>query len=212
MKITKYIHSCLLVQDQNKTFLFDPGLFTYNAKVIDLATLTSLDYILITHEHADHFHLPFVKELVGKFPSVKIISNASVVSQLQKEHITASAIGDMYVHLESAPHEKLWDKEVPPHVVINILDKLTHAGDSLSFIKSNEVLALPIQAPWGSTREAVEKALSVNPKVIIPIHDWHWKEDIRMGMYDRLEEFFATKGIEFKKAETGVTLEIKTTY
>ncbi len=208
MKITKYLHSCLLVEEQGKTLLFDPGIFTYNAKVLDIQKLAALDYILITHEHPDHMHLPLIHELVAKFPEVKIITNPSIVKLLEKENIKALSTDDDIVSLELLTHEKLWDKEPPQNAVISIFDKLTHVGDSMHFSKSYNVLALPLTAPWGSTTDAVIKALEMNPKIIIPIHDFMWKDEIRVAMYDRLTGFFKEKGIEFKSMETGDLVEI----
>jgi L-ascorbate metabolism protein UlaG (beta-lactamase superfamily) len=208
MKITKYLHACIVVEDQNMTFLFDPGVFTYNAQALDLSRIAKLDYLLITHEHADHFHLPFIKEIVAKFPQVKIVTNKAIVELLQKENIQASSQKDEVVQLDTVDHEKLWDLKTPEHVVIHVLNKFTHAGDSLHFSKTHDVLALPITAPWGSTTEAVNKALSLKPKVIIPVHDWMWKDEIRKGMYQRLTEFFPTYGIQFKGLETGEPLQV----
>jgi L-ascorbate metabolism protein UlaG (beta-lactamase superfamily) len=208
MKITKYLHSCLLVEEQGKTILFDPGVFTYTEKALSAEKLTNLDYILITHEHEDHMSLPFIHELVSKFPEVKIITNPSIVSLLEKETIKSSSTGDDIVSLEILTHEKLWDKEPPQNAVISIFNKLTHAGDSLHFSKSSDILALPLTAPWGSTTEAVTKALAMGPKVIIPIHDFMWKDAIRIGMYERLQGFFKEKGIDFKSMETGELKEI----
>lgn len=207
MQISKLLHSCLLVEEQNTTFLFDPGIYTYEAKVLHLSSLVKLDYLLITHEHADHFHLPLVKEIAQKFPAVKIVTNQSVAGILAKENIHA-AITDTIITVEETPHEKLWDKQTPENIAITIFNKLTHPGDSLHFIKSADILALPIAAPWGSTTEAVNKALEIKPKAIIPIHDWMWKDEIRTGMYQRLKTFFAEKNIDFKTPETGKIIEV----
>ena len=198
MKISKYLHSCLLVKEQDKTILIDPGIFTYNEKALDLNQLTKLDYILITHEHADHCHPLFIQELMSKFPDVKIISNPSVVELLKREEIEASSEGNEFIQLENLTLEKLWDKNPPQNTVFKIFDKLTHPGDSLHFNTSSEILALPITAPWGSTTQAVEKALEIKPKIIIPIHDWMWKDEVRKAMYDRLKDFFGQKNIEFQ--------------
>jgi L-ascorbate metabolism protein UlaG (beta-lactamase superfamily) len=208
MQTTKYLHSCLLVEEQNKTILIDPGVFTYNEHALDINKLNKLDYIAITHEHADHFYLPFIKDLVQKFPDVKIITNNSIVALLQRENIKATSESDEVVKIEISPHERLWDVEAPENITVSIFDKLTHVGDSICFIKSCGILALPITAPWGSTTDAVNKALEIRPKVIIPIHDWMWKDEVRMGMYQRLKDFFATKEIDFKTPETGEIVEI----
>lgn len=208
MRITKYLHSCLLVEEQDKIILFDPGVFTYNEKALTAEKLTNLDYILITHEHPDHCHLPFIHELVSKFPEVKIITNPSIVAILEKENIKASSSPDDIVSLELLTHEKLWDKEPPQNVVISIFNTLTHPGDSLHFAKSHNILALPLTAPWGSTTEAVTKALAMQPKVILPIHDWMLKDGVRQEMYKRLQGFFKEKSIDFKCLETGESVEV----
>lgn len=208
MKITTYLHSCLLVEEQDKTLLVDPGMYTYAAHALDLNKIDKLDYLLITHEHADHYHLPFIKEIIAKFPNIKIISNSSVITILQNENISASSEGNEFIELETLTHEKLWDKEPPLNTVFKIFGKFTHPGDSLHFQTTSEILALPITAPWGSTTESVNKALEIKPKVIIPIHDWQWKDEVRIGMYQRLQTFFATKGIDFRSPETDKIIEL----
>lgn len=208
VKISKHLHSCLLVQNQDKTFLIDPGIFTYQEKALDINNLQKLDYILITHVHPDHMHMPFVQELLTKFPNVKILTNNAIVEQLAKQNIPASYEGDPIVSITKVPHENLWDKEPPENVMVTIFDKLTSPGDSIHFETSAEVITLPIQAPWGSTTDAVNLALKLHPKVIIPVHDWMWRDDFRKGMYQRLQEFFKTKNIDFKAIETGEVIEV----
>ena len=102
-----------------------------------------------------------------------------------------------------APHELLLGGRGAENTLFNISQKLTHPGDSLKFDKTCEILALPIQAPWGSFVASVEKAAAVKPKVVIPIHDWHWKDSARRRMYDIASQYLAEKGIEFRGLEVG---------
>lgn len=208
MKISKHFHSCLLIEEQNKTFLFDPGNYTFDNNGLDLNSLKKLDYILITHEHPDHMYLPFIKQILAKFPDVQIFSNDSVKKILGKEGIKVETNNNEFIQFEEVKHEKIFMGPSPENLMITVFNKFSHPGDSLSFSKSAEILALPIQAPWGSTTWAVEKALEVKPKIIIPIHDWHWKDEIRKGMYNRLEQYFAEYDIVFKKPETREIIEV----
>lgn len=208
MKIVKYIHSCLLVEENKQTFLFDPGNFSYNCKALDINKLQNLDYIFITHEHSDHCFPPFVKELITKFPAVKIITNSSVKKKLEAESIPSQTTPLDFALFESAPHESIWDTMAPENIAITLFNTLTHPGDSLQFTKTAKVLALPLTAPWGSTTAMIQKALTMKPKVIIPIHDWLWRDEIRMGMYKRLSEFFGKRGISFKGVETGEIIAV----
>lgn len=208
MKITKYLHSCLLVEENNTFVLIDPGMFTYNAKILDIARLPKLDCLLITHSHFDHFHLPFVKELLAKFPQMQIFTNKDVMDILSKENISASIQGNDFIVPTFTQHEKIWGVDVPQNTMFDVFEKLSHPGDSLSFEYTKDILALPITAPWGSTTWAVEVAEKLKPHVIIPIHDWHWKDEVRLGMYDRLEEYFKSLEINFKKPQDGVAIEV----
>jgi L-ascorbate metabolism protein UlaG (beta-lactamase superfamily) len=208
MKISKHLHSCLLVEEQEKIFLIDPGIFTYQEKALDVNKLEKLDYILITHEHADHFFLPLVKEIVAKFPDVKIVTNNAIVEQLAMENITATYESDAFVSVTRLPHEKLWDKEPPENVMFTVFSRLAIPGDSIHFETNAQIIALPIVAPWGSTTDAVNLALKLQPKVIIPIHDWLYKDNVRQMMYQRLKDFFQTKNIDFKAVETGEQIDV----
>jgi len=207
MKITKYGHSCILVEDQGKTILVDPGIYTYNDKTLNINSFSSLDFIAITHEHADHMHIPLIEEILNKFPKTQIVTNHSVANILSKENIETIKENE-YIKLENTPHEKIFMGPSPENSMLTLFGRLTHPGDSLSFNKSSDILALPITAPWGSTTWATETALRVKPKTIIPIHDWHWKDEARKIFYDRLEEYFIKNNMVFKKLENGEAIEI----
>ncbi len=208
MKITKYLHSCLLIEEQGKTILIDPGNYIYEAKIFPLSTLSQLDYLLITHEHADHFHIPFIKEILAKFPDTQIISNESVVSLLEKEGIQASSEGNDNITFNPVPHEDVVLSVPPLNILFTLFGKFADPGDSHHFSTNVPILALPIQAPWGSFADAIKLAEAISPKFVIPIHDWHWKDEVRKGMYQRAAEYLLQSDIQFKGLETGETVEI----
>lgn len=208
MKISKHVHSCLLVENERKIILLDPGNYTLQSNALDLSKVDHLDAIGITHEHMDHLDIPFLKQILEKFPNTPIYSNESVKTLLAKENILVNTTGSDFLSMSPIPHEKIWMGNPVENVMITLFNRFATVGDSLTFEKSPEILALPVTAPWGSTQWAVEKALQVKPKVIIPIHDFMWKDEIRKGMYQRLHDFFATKGIDFKTVETGEVVEV----
>lgn len=208
MQITKLVHSCLLIKEAGKIILIDPGNYTFEENALDLNSIPILDYILITHEHQDHMHIPLIKEIVQKFPTVKIISNDSVAGILRNEGITVDTQSDQLIQLETIPHDKNFMGPTVPNTIFTISGRLTHPGDSHHFTKTAEILSLPVQAPWGSTSNAVELATNLKPKVIIPIHDWHWNEKARVNIYKRLEDYFEKSGIRFIGLQTGVEAEV----
>lgn len=205
MKITKFVHSCLLVEmpdPVNRTALFDPGVMSEEA--LDVEALEFLDDIIITHEHSDHFSMDLVKKLVAKFPNVRITGTKPIVEALVQEGIAATSEPSKGIVFFEAPHEDVQPMfPHPENIGVHYLDLLTDPGDSHTFNESKTVLALPVQAPWGSTINAVKLALELKPKYIIPIHDWHWTDQARTGTYSNLERAFAKEGITFCKMETG---------
>lgn len=207
MKITKFVHSCLLVEDQDKIVLIDPGEFSVELLKPRFVTIPKLDYLLITHEHFDHMDIPLVREIVAKFKP-KVISTESVRDILGKEGIEVQTVGDEYIELEPVPHESISPLgQAPQNIMVHVGGKLTHPGDSHTFSQTKEILALPIQAPWGSMINAVNLALKLKPKKIIPIHDWHWNNEARESQYKRLQEFFLTNGINFITPQDGVVFD-----
>lgn len=205
MKITKLIHSCLLVEMPapiNRTALFDPGVMSEPAVNVD--SLEFLDNIIITHNHGDHMSLPLIKRLVDKFPAVRITAPVEACAQLHEASIEAVSEEIPGIIFFDSPHEDVRPVfPIPEQIGVHYLDLLTHPGDSHSFKETKNILALPITAPWGSTIRAVNLALELKPKYIIPIHDWHWSDEARQMSYENLGMLFAEYDITFLKPVTG---------
>ncbi|HSX07229.1 MAG TPA: MBL fold metallo-hydrolase [Candidatus Saccharimonadia bacterium] len=208
MKITKFVHSCLLVETSDRVAIFDPG--TYSTVNID--ALERLDDIFVTHIHADHMDKQLIAKLVAKFPQVRITATAEIVDQLKASGLQASAEAPEGASLFASPHEHIRPYrpvEPPQEIGIHYLNTLSHPGDSHSFKETKAILALPVQAPWGSVVGAVRLGFELKPRYVIPIHDWHWNDEARKGVYEQLEQDFAERGITFIKAVNGEPFEIE---
>jgi L-ascorbate metabolism protein UlaG (beta-lactamase superfamily) len=205
MKITKFEHSCLLVEmpePVNRTALFDPG--EMSTPLIDIDELEYLDDIFITHIHPDHYDKEFIKKLVAKFPDVRITAPGEIVADLQADGITASTEPPEGVSFFDSPHESVEPMfPAPQEIGIHYLDLLSHPGDSHSFTETKQILALPITAPWGSSVKALNLAIELKPKYVVPIHDWHWRDEARISSYDRYEKVLGERGITFLKVKNG---------
>lgn len=209
MQITKYVHSCLLIENEGKTMLFDPGNYSAESGVLEVNSLPELDAVLITHGHFDHCNIPFIKQTRERFPEVPIVSNQEVVSTLDSEGITATTEPVGGVTYEQATHQLLpWRTPAPDNWSITVFDQLTHPGDSLQISKTAPILALPVQAPWGSMRESLDMVLELQPEVVIPIHDWHWRDEARVALYEKAQRFLQEYGIELLSVESGQPVEV----
>lgn len=211
MKITKYVHSCLLAEAEKETVLFDPGQFSWESGTFNIDQLDKLDTVVITHGHLDHFYEPFVRALEEKFPKACFISTPTVVAELKK-------LGIKNAVCESTPSVKVFSTKdhanneplSPPseNIAVYFDGKLTVGGDRHDLEETNEILALPITAPWGSAKEAAGMVLRLKPKFVIPIHDWHWNEAARLAEYDRSGEVYARYGITLIKPVDGEPIEL----
>jgi len=82
MKVTKFGHCCLLIEEKGLRILTDPG--SYSTAQNDIK---NIDVILITHEHADHMHIPSLKNCIKNNPKARIITNKGVAKMLDNEKI-----------------------------------------------------------------------------------------------------------------------------
>lgn len=207
MKFTKYVHSCLLVETPERAALFDPGMMSEAALPVE--KLDRLDDIVVTHEHGDHLSVPLLKQLVAKFPQVRITTTPEVVAALGQEGITARHTPPEGMVFFESPHEDVRPLfNQPEEIGVHYLDVFSDPGDSHSFTETKAILALPVTAPWGAAIKAIQLALELKPRYVLPVHDWHWSEEARQQMYGIFEQVLAKEGITFMKLETGRPVEI----
>lgn len=212
MRLTKFQHACVLVEDDQHTALFDPGDYTWQSGLLVLEHIPKLDYVLITHEHFDHFSLHLCRSLAKRFPAAVFISTSSVVAQLLDTGIQNARVdGDEQVDVALLQHDGMAPLgPTPPceNVRFHYKDKISHPGDTLRLSQSRDILFLPLAGPWEATVDAVDLGLRLKPRVIVPIHDKMWDTEWQRAMYERLENFYAEQGITFVKTIDGESFEL----
>ena len=90
MKIKKLGRCCLIIEENGKRIMTDPGKYTISFQNEE----KNIDYIFITHEHTDHVHVDSLKIVLKNNPYAVIITNVSVGKILEKEKIRFSLIKD----------------------------------------------------------------------------------------------------------------------
>lgn len=211
MKITKIGHCCLLIKENGQTFLTDPGIFTLAQN-----DMTGIDVILITHEHADHFHIESLKKVLLNNPEASVITNKAVGKLLEVEDIkyeilegqSTKMFGNVLVEAFDGKHEEIYPG-VPDvqNTGYFIAGRLFYPGDSFFNPKKPvEILALPVVAPWLKISESINYALELKPKVVFPVHDGFLK--ISGPFYAVPKRFIETQGIEFREMEINKEIEL----
>jgi L-ascorbate metabolism protein UlaG (beta-lactamase superfamily) len=210
MKITKFEHSCVLVEDGQFSFLIDPGIQAWNFGDIELDSLPNLDAVIVTHKHGDHLAKPFVEALVNKYPDTQWIAASDAHEALRAYGVTKitneSVDGFRVAEIDHAEVEPFGNN--CKNLKVDYLDKLSIVGDTLDISESKDILLLPVQAPWGTTVMALDKALQLAPKYIIPVHDWMWNKQWKDNVYSRFADSLASKNTKFIEIENNKPVDI----
>lgn len=176
MTITKFGHACLFIREGEARILIDPGSYSSGYE-----TLTGLDAILVTHEHQDHLNLNGLKQLVSTNPTAAILTVKDAGKMLDGAGITWQELGDgqtttvkgVTVEGFGKMHAEIYGGQPQADNTGYLIgQRLWYPGDAFTKPpKPVDILALPTGGPWMKISEAIEYALTVKPRIWIPIHD-----------------------------------------
>ncbi len=216
MKISKYLHSCLVFEKDNFRLLIDPGNISFAEGFIGPDEFGNVDAIIITHIHPDHLdmeNLPKILELSG----AKVYSVQQVINELAKVGMAAELIpeiiGPFSIKAFPVKHELIMDNPLPEMTALLIDGKVLHPVDSLEDklleYKGIELVLLPIMAPFLNEPTAAKFADALSPKQVLPVHDGYAKPFFLKQRYAAYKKHFDKLGIVFHDSqELGHTIEI----
>ena len=172
MRITRYGHSCLLVEDGDGRVLLDPGVFSRGFE-----ELRGLTAVLVTHQHADHLDASRLAALLEANPDARLHCDTGSAEQIELPH-TVVRHGDVLdvgtrVQVVGEQHAVI-HPDIPrvPNVGYLVADRFFTPGDALTVPEADvEVLGLPTAAPWLKLSEAVALLRTVRPRAAFPVHD-----------------------------------------
>ncbi|MCU1658861.1 MAG: fold metallo-hydrolase [Pseudonocardiales bacterium] len=175
MQLTKFGHSCVRIQDGDRSIVIDPGVFTE----VDVA-LDGAQAVLITHEHPDHLDADRVRGAALADPRIRIWAPESVAAMFRDlgAQVVTVAPGSSF---EAAGFEiqavggqhALIHPTIP--VIANVgylVAGVYHPGDSLIVPREPvQTLLAPIHAPWSKTAEVIDFVVAVRARQVHQIHD-----------------------------------------
>lgn len=216
MKITKLFHSCLLIEEENKRLLIDPGKWSFGENLFTVAEVGAVDVILLTHEHADHSNIEAIKEFVS-LGETKIITHDNLAIKLEEQGLNVDriAVGQpqdiagFKIEAYGADHAQL-PVPVPHNLAFVINGRLCHPGDSLRVenLEQIEILAVPVGGPWMKLVEALEMIDDLKPVHAFPIHDASTVSDLRPRLSEMLNQNLENSDTKFYQLGDKGSLEL----
>jgi L-ascorbate metabolism protein UlaG (beta-lactamase superfamily) len=171
--LTRFGHSCLLVEHDDARLLLDPGIFSTG--FVDLRGLTA---VLVTHAHPDHLDGDRLRALLTANPDARLHCDEGSASDLADLSPTVVHDGDTLdlgarVDVVGSTHAVI-HPDLPriPNVGYLVAERFFTPGDALTVPRADvEVLGLPTAAPWLNLTDAVGLLRAVAPRLAFPVHD-----------------------------------------
>lgn len=208
MRVYKYIHSCLLVEEGEDQILFDPGIFSFIEGKVQPETFKDVSTVILTHQHPDHVDMSALKDILAK-SGASVLTNAEGQKALAKENIEAKVLEEgtyqtknFTIRALPAQHAKILSSTLPQNTAYVLNDTLLNPGDSfashLSTLRGIKALALPSMAPWNTELTIAQFAEMIAPQMVLPVHDGYVKDFFLKQRYENYEKYFSPQGIKFQ--------------
>jgi L-ascorbate metabolism protein UlaG (beta-lactamase superfamily) len=213
MKVTKYEHACLVVEELNQRLVIDPGMFAATLPV-DLKDVAA---VVITHEHGDHLDRRLLNNLLANNPSATIFAPEEVIASLQdiavKMEIAEPGVshtaGSFALDFYGKDHAVIYDKVPCQNVGVMVNGSLYYPGDSFTLPKRPvAVLAVPSGAPWMKVAEAMEFIKKVKPQRAFPTHNAVYSREGSQFADSWLSQAAEDAGAAYTVLETGQSLDL----
>lgn len=219
MLVTKYIHSCLLLEEGGEQLLFDPGHFSFVEGLVKIEQFRHVNWIVITHSHPDHLDLVALKQIVELSGAI-VIANSESAEKIRAEAVAVTVVEDgsktfgaFRLHAIPAKHQPILADSLPQNTGFAVNERLLNGGDSfdpaLEAQRGIDTLAVPVLAPYLTELQVMDYVRRVQPKRVIPIHDGYAKDFFIAQRYDNYEKEFKKLNIGFQRlAKAGDTVTL----
>jgi len=210
MKLTKYGHACIVLEEQGKKLIIDPGAFTPEFGGTD-----NIAAVVVTHSHQDHFNPKHLEAIVAANPEVKIFTTPEVQEQFANPTVTVvgagqqATVGPFRLKFSGDMHAPIHPTiPVPHNTAVMVNDTFFYPGDTYTMPdKPVDVLAVPGNAPWMQVGDSIDYIINVKPKRCFPTHNGLLSEAGHMVYNGGLEMTAKANGAEFIYLKPGESLE-----
>ena len=219
MRVRKFGHACLLVEEGDEALLFDPGQREFLSDDATPETFAGVSVVAVTHWHPDHADADLIRRIVDR-SGAKVIATHDGERDLHAVGIDPTvpkdgtiSIGAFTLQTTLVPHAALLGSPSPDNLAFLVNDRLLNPGDSfdprLGDYRGVFALALPVTAPWMTELDAAAFAERLAPGRVLPVHDGYVRDFFRKRRYQSFRTYLDKKGIRFEgdgEMEAGVDL------
>lgn len=211
MKVTKYEHACLDIEEQGKRLIVDPGVFT-----VSLRDFSNVCAVIVTHVHADHFSIDIIDKIQQANPQTVIYTVGEVANELgdRKYQIvsqgTSALCGIFRVSFFGGEHAVIHPtQQTRQNVGILVNGALYYPGDSLvNPGTAVQALALPAAAPWMKISETLDYVTACSPQLVFPTHNAILSTEGHSIYNTMIEAAAANAGSIFQFLQPGEHIEL----
>lgn len=211
MRLTKFEHAALQLEQNGRRLFIDPGVFT--TPITEAANAVA---VVITHEHQDHWTPDQLKRIVDASPDVTIYGPAGVVAAASDFPVVEVRPGEV---VDAAPfslrffggRHAVIHTSIPvvDNVGVIVNDSLFYPGDSFADpAEQVDLLAVPVGAPWLKISESIDYVLALKPKRAFATHEMVLSVAGKQMGHDRLRWATEQVGGEYVALEPGDTLDV----
>jgi L-ascorbate metabolism protein UlaG (beta-lactamase superfamily) len=209
MRLIKFTHAAVRLEQDGRTLLFDPGVFTEDA------AYEGVSHILVTHEHADHVSKDKLAAQLATNPALRVYTNAAVAQQLADAlggAVQAVEVGDRFdvngfsVEAVGGKHAEIYEGLPGCANIGFIADGVYHPGDALHVpVSEVSTLLVPTAAPWLKLAEGLDFVRAVKPQRAFSIHDAMLSKIGEAGV----DNWMTNKGgTEYARIPVGSSVEV----
>jgi L-ascorbate metabolism protein UlaG (beta-lactamase superfamily) len=212
MRVTKFEHAALTIENEGSKLIIDPGSFT-----LPLSELSNTVAVVITHEHPDHWTADHLDQIRKYAPDVPIYGPEGFAKAAAGYDVHVVNPGDT-VTLDDFSLEFFGGRHAVIHESIPVIDNVGvlvnrsfyYPGDSYAVPKGFDValLAAPVGAPWLKIGEAMDFVLAVAPRRAFGTHDMTLSVIGKDMARARLQWAVEQGGGEFLRLEPGESTDL----
>lgn len=213
MRLTKFTHSCVRIEDGDRALVVDPGVFSETEDALDGANA-----ILVTHEHPDHLDVDTIRAALHRDSRLQLFAPASVTAMLDgfADQVGTVSAGEAFA-AAGIPVQAYGGQHALIHPAIPMVANLGyliggrvfHPGDSFTVPDAAvSTVLLPLNAPWSKAAEVIDYAISVRAPRAYQIHDALVNDNYTTTVGNHIKRIAGPHGVEFQHLAPRTSVEV----